>query len=274
MEEQELTAAEEAAIREAAYNGESEPESASIDVEAVEPEPEPEAVDPWAGVPTALRSQIEMISGRLNGLGEIENRLKQTEKRLGGIQNDFYNSQKKAAEVPTATEVAKAAKSSESWENLKTEFPDWADAIEGKIAEANAKTNANLPDIETLRAKLDELENRRQVAPVDEARLVGLVHPNFRATIQSAEYQGWLKQQPVELQRQAEYGKTAEEAVDILNRFERSKNKTETIAASNKQKLEQAVDFPKAPKAPAKKSVEDMSEAEIRQQIQKELWGT
>ena len=273
MEEQELTAAEEAAIREAAYNGESEPETASIDVEAVEPEPEPEAVDPWAGVPTALRSQIEMISGRLNGLGEIENRLKQTEKRLGGIQNDFYNSQKKAAEVPTATEVAKAAKSSESWENLKTEFPDWADAIEGKIAEKNA----NIPDIESLRAKVIELENRRQVAqesPEDAVRYVEAWYPNFREIIRSSDYQRWLQTQPEIIRKDAETSQSSSKAVAILDRYERSRNKTETIAASNKQKLEQAVDFPKAPKAPAKKSVEDMSEAEIRQQIQKELWGT
>ncbi|NCC59141.1 MAG: hypothetical protein EOM17_16240, partial [Synergistales bacterium] len=126
-----MTEAEEKALRESAYNDEREPE-VTPPPEA-EPEPKQETVedDPWAGVPPALREQIQSISDRVGAIDNLDYRLKQTERRLGSVQNEFYAAQKAAKEQPdgpTPEQLEKASKSQKKWDEMKEEFPDIADA--------------------------------------------------------------------------------------------------------------------------------------------------
>lgn len=273
----ELTQEEEQKIREDAYNGiEEAPEQTAAEETDVQPEPETD--DPWSGVPPALKEQIEMISGKLSAIDVLEGRLKQAERRVGSIQNEFYNAQKAAKKVedaPSKEDMERASKSKEAWEGLKNEFPDWAEAIEGKIAES-AKT----PNIDEIRQQIGGLSEginqfREQVITNDalERRLVGLIHPNYQATIKSPEYQSWIRNQPADIQHKAENGQTADEAIDVLNRFKEFKTKAESEKSKKQTRLSQAVDLPKGPKTRQVKSEADMSEDEYRQQLQKELWG-
>lgn len=269
-----MTEAEEKALREAAYEGEDEPEAPPQEPEKQEepekePEPEPaQEEDPWAGVPPALRQQIEQITERVNALPTIENRLKQAERRVGSIQNEFYAAQKAAKEqknAPTKEQLEEAAKSQKAWDEMKEDFPEIATAIEAKLAESKP------PDIETLRDELrTEIQGRTTNEDL-ERRLVGIAHRDWQTVVTTEDYKTWLKRQSQEVQERALYGKTAEEAIDVLDRYKASKTKKPLDKKTDR--LERSVDAPRGPSKRPAKSEADLSEEELRQQIAQEVWS-
>jgi hypothetical protein len=282
MGQEMISEAEELQILEDGYNGIDTPppetpegDQQYIPQEAAQAEPE----DPWAGVPAVLRQQIEAISSKLSVIDKLETQVSQANKRVGAIQNEFYQAQKSARETPkapTPEEMAKASKNAASWEELKGDFPDWAEAIEGKIAETTAK----IPNIDDLREQVTSLTSgvdavKQQIITNEalEVRLVGLIHPDWKTVTKSPEYQSWLQSQPDDVKQKAFYGKTADEAVDVLNRFKARQAKKETISRSNNARLERAAEIPAGQSRRPPKAEEDMTEEEYYQKMQKELWG-
>jgi chromosome segregation ATPase len=262
-----MTEAEEKALREQAYD-DTEPEPPGLP-----PEPEgglplePKEEDPWAGVPTALREQLQQISERITTIDNIDYRLKQTERRLGGIQNEFYAAQKAAKEqkeAPTEQEMKAASKTAEAWAGLKEDFPEWAEAIESKIADVK-------PDIEKIRADIKaDLQQGSGTNEDMERRLVGIAHRDWQDVVKSSDYQAWLQGQPQALQQKALYGQTAEDAIEVLDKFKAAKKKPPD---NIKDRLEKAVDAPRGPARKPPKSEADLTDAELRQQIASEVWS-
>lgn len=263
----EMTESEEKAWREAAYKDE-EPETPPPEPEKQEePEPVQEEEDPWAGVPPALRQQIEQITERVNALPTLENRLKQAERRVGSIQNEFYAAQKAATEqkeAPTPEQLEKASKSQKAWDEMKADFPEIAEAIEGKLAESKP------PDIETLRNELKTEIQGKTTNEDLERRLLGVAHRDWQTVVKSDDYQTWLKRQSLETQERAMYGKTAEEAIDVLDRYKASKIKK---PPDKTDRLKRSAEAPRGPSQRPPKSEADLSEAELRQQIAQEVWS-
>lgn len=259
-----MTEAEEKALREQAYDDDYTPDPPT------EPEPEKESVveteeDPLAGVPPALKDQLQQISERLDVINNLDYRLKQTERRVGSVQNEFYAAQKAAKEHkdgPTPEEVEKAAQSEKAWKEMKEEFPDIANAIEAKLSETKP------PDINQLREELEQSFGKRDDSQL-ELRLLGIAHRDWQTVVQTPEYAEWLKTQSPDVQDKALHSTVAEDAIEILDMY---KNRPKPKKQNN-DRLSRAVDAPRGPAQRPPKSEADLTEAELRQQIAGEVWS-
>jgi hypothetical protein len=267
---EELTPEQEAEIRQAAYNGE-EP---SPEESAGAPVGKEDTQDPWSGLPPALKETIDGMSNRLAVLDTIEERLKQSERRVGSLQNEIYNAKKAAEEVkqaPTKQEMEAAQKSTAAWESLKEDFPEWAEAIDARFAEQSKQFKQDTPDFEKINQEIAELKSLREKAVTNdnlEVRLLGMMHPDWQEVVKDPAYKSWVEKQPDPVKQRAYHGKTAEEAVSVLNLFKSSRKPN-----NSKSRLDQAVEIPSGPKQSHIRSDLDMSDLEYRKKLQKELWG-
>ncbi len=266
-----------------------EPEDISSDADPVDPvvaDPEASA-DPVA--PSALSPEMQAIVDSVNKLTDnivgMEDRIKQTERRVGGITNEFHTAKTAAAEAtatqakaPTPEEMAVAAKDSAAWEDLKKDFPSWATAIKSKIA-AQATNFVSVDDFEALRKSVSDVS---EVPSVDtnqlEARLVGLIHPDHKQIVVDPVYAEWLNIQDAEVKKIAYHGTTAEEAIDVFNRFKAREIKpvvdpnavpseVKQIKEKRAQQLEKSTLTKTNHKTIKQKLEADMTESELREHI-------
>jgi Skp family chaperone for outer membrane proteins len=232
--------------------------------------PESGAIAPEVAVPD-INQALSSINDRLAALGNIDNRMKQAERRIGAIQNDASAAKKKVESAPSKEAVADAAKNDAAWEELKADFPEWAVAIEGKIAASRTK----MPDVSSLREELTSVKNTMVASQDFEERLVRLMHPGWVKTINTPDYKNWLLTQPADIQALHNKGETADDAVHVLNLFKESKSKvvpnTNTVKSRDKR-LAQSVTKETSHKTTPIKSEADMSEQELRQTIANEVW--
>lgn len=252
----------------------------------VEPEPKPEKEkedDEWAGVNPALRKTLESLTAKVAPLDVLSTRLKQAESRLGAIQNEFYAA-KKAAEdtpkAPTAEEMATASAKKEEWDALKSEYPDWAVAMDGRFSEMTeaqqAKDDQFTQGFTTVREQIKS--GFAGVNETLEKRLISFKHPEWQTTINTSEYQTWIAKQPDEL-RQKTLSVIADDAIAVLDAFsgrngstKETETEAEIAAAKRKERLEQSV-LAEGTKATSPKAEADMNDAEYRRKCAKEVWG-
>ena len=129
------------AIRSEIANEEFEESTVSVaEPSKTEEDPAVEAVveeDPWAGVNPTLRKTFDDMTAKVASMSVMEQRLKQTESRIGAMQNKLSAAEKAAQAAPpapTKEEIEVAAKEKESWETLKEDFPEWAEVVETRFA--------------------------------------------------------------------------------------------------------------------------------------------
>ena len=255
-----------------------------------EPKEEPEKEletkpdeDPWAGVNPALKQSFDDMSAKVKAFDSMVFRLKQTESRIGAIQNKLSAAEKAAQKppAPTKEEVAKAAAEDKSWEELKEDFPEWAEAVDARFSRASSgieTTQKELREamashiqgeIATLRAEMLANEKTR------EKTLLSFKYPDWETTIQTPEYKKFIETEPEEI-KQLTFSPLAKDAVKVLDRFEKSKTKTNKspaeIAAERKRRLQESVSAKGTKTMPAK-SEADMTEEELRRKIAAETWA-
>jgi len=255
--------------------GESFAESIDVKKEKAKTQPE---------LPEELQNQISAMSNKLNNLDAIANRLKQAESRLGAMQNEFYAAKKEAEQrkaegikAPSKEEMAAASGSKEAWEDLKEEFPEWADAFQYRIDEAIAgikPAKQIQPEIEALKQTVQSLNQRQAITPQAlQKELLSFRYPGWERVIQSNDYKIWLQSQPDDIKQKALYGQTAQEAGVVLNAFHRYKQQTNKKQTASQARLQQAVNPQTGGRAPKLKSEKDMTEEELRAKIAAEVWG-
>lgn len=250
-----------------AANGEEE--------KKVERQEEP---DPWAGTAPALREQLEELGRKVSSLDEISTRLKTTEGRVGALQSEL--AKKAAAETKKEGDAAptkkqlESAKTSEQWAALKEDYPEWADALEGKLAETRAEIADALPDLEKLSGVFDERTSalEQKMADAIEVRLVEFKYPDFKKRILSKpEFWGWFQTQPPELQKLSQ-SKRAEDAIRILDTYHEHMKPVSKVAQERKRRLEQAEGHNTVVQKPVKTEA-DMTPKELRDSIAKNIWS-
>lgn len=228
-------------------------------------------------LPPEMQAIVDSINNLTTNISGMEDRIKQTERRIGGISNEFYAAKEAAAtqvKAPTPEEMKVAAKEEETWKELKRDFPLWADVLESKIT-AQASNYVSVADFEALRKSL---EKAPEVDPQQlETRLVGLIHPDHEQITQDPAYASWLTSQSEAMQHKAYKGTTAEEAIDVFNQYKARKVKpvTETkltsevkqIKEQRKKQLESSTITNTKHKIIKAKAEADMNEAELREHI-------
>ena len=235
-----------------------------------------------------MQTLVDSVNKLTTSLTGIEDRVKQTERRVGGISNEFYAAKDAAkeaaitqAKAPTPEAMALAAKDEEAWEDLKKDFPSWATAITSKITAANANF-VSVDDFEALRNSVASTPS------VDtgqlESRLVGLIHPDHKEIVADPGYATWLGIQTDSIKRLAYQGTTAEDAIEVFNLFKAQKapvanvpagpSEVEQIKAQNAARLAASTTTSTKHKTIKAKSPDDMTESELREHIAGKVFAT
>ena len=254
-----------------------------------EPQPEPEIeereeqqpeVDEWAGVSPALRKTIEGINGKLSTLDTIDQRLRSAEGRIGSVQQAVFEQRKAAEEAakrvkdaPTKEQMAQAAKSDKAWEDLKEEFPGWGEALHDELASVRQAAEALKQDIETLRtmqnsgSQHDVEKLQREI----DVKLVSVKHPGWQQTVKSDEFGQWLQGQDSDMQQKFLNSTDPVECIEVLDAFAKG-NSSQDVASSRQRRLEAATTVSKGRSAQTKNPA-NMTGAEYRAHVAKEIWG-
>ena len=203
------------------------------------------AADPWEGVPPVLRETLDKLSATVNHIGPALRRLKSAEDRIEAIGNASKEAAKAAtsagAQAPTQAQVASASASGEKWKQIKDDFPEWADAMDERLA-ALGTAQAPQVDVDGLRRELAE-GTRAQVAgaidTAEERAYVRFKHPAWRKTVTTPEYVDWFKSQPPEF-RALEQSDLADDAIKVLDAYAEHQKTVAAKAATeakNKSRL-------------------------------------
>lgn len=254
-------------------------DAAATPVAAPAPTPAPTpapstAADPYEGLHPAIRKQLDDQAAMMD-------RLRKTEGHIGGLTSELKRTKDELAaakaaalqvrEAPTAAAVAAAQKSTEKWDALKTDFPEWAEALEERLG-GNAQ-----PDLDGLRSQIqDELtanlapkirnELKAELAAETEGRLVGIAHRGWRSTVNTPEFAAWLNVASPEVKALAD-SSVAEDAIDLLDRFKAQvaqQPDPRKIAESRKARLAEAATVARGASATNPvKSTADMSAEEL-----------
>ena len=257
-----------------------------------EPQPGPEIeereeqqpeVDEWAGVSPALRKTIEGINGKLSTLDTIDQRLRSAEGRIGSVQQAVFEQRKAAEEAakrvkdaPTKEQMAQAAKSERAWEDLKDEFPEFSEALHDEITSMRKAAEALKQDIETLRtmqnsgSQHDVEKLQREI----DVKLVSVKHPGWQQTVKSDEFGQWLQAQDQAVQQTFLYATDPVECIAVLDAFAGSNTEggAQGITASRQRRLEAATTVSKG-RSTQTKNPANMTEAEYRAHVAKEMWS-
>lgn len=231
-----------------------------------------EVKDPWEGVNPALKQAFDDMSHKVEVLSATEMRLKQAESRIGSITNELHAAKKAADTVkvaPSAAQMQAAAESDEKWESLKKDFPEWAEAFDGRF---DKKLTQKVQELKDEIAK--QIADGKPTADLD-LRLLNIAKPRWKETVNTPEWKEWLSKQPPEKAALVSSDR-AEDAISIITLFEESTKATQKtateIAAERKQRIKTAV-LPQGGKAVPVKSEADMTVSELRANIGKEIFA-
>lgn len=211
-----------------------------------QPEPEPEkVVDPWDGVPQVVREQLEAVSGKLNSVDKISDRIRNIEGHIGGLSSQvkqFVAASKAVAktgvDAPTEAQIEKAAQSSEKWQAIKEDYPDWAEALEERLAQEKRA----VPDLDGIQRKVDEsvgsINNvlRTELRRAHET-IVEIKHPEWRKDVNTKEFKSWFESQPNDLKQLA----ASENAADAIRLLDVYKSVSKKTKQDKEQRLRSAV---------------------------------
>lgn len=198
--------------------------------------------DEWEGVPPKVKAELESVSARLASFDKLPDRLRNIEGHIGGITSQLKTAlaakvavEKSGAEAPTSDQIAQA-KSSEKWAQLKVDYPDWAEAMDERLATLKpAQATVDVAGIKSELAKdfdtrLSEAEMRaRQFARVD------LKYEDWEQTINSPAYLAWIAKQPPEI-RALEHSPNAKDAIQVLDAYSAAQKAAQVAAAAAAKK--------------------------------------
>ena len=257
------------------FGGEEPVEEVAEETEEVIVEEEKVEADPWAGVNPTLRQTLESLQTRMSDLDVINNRLKQAESRIGGLNNKFHEVKQTVAAPPTPEQVQKASEDKKAWDGLKEDFPEYAKALESmrsELTEKTAELNGRIPDAEKLRALLEEgfEEKLVTVHRQMETKLVRMAHKDLDQIKVSPDFKAFVVALPPDKQPKLNSW-NSEDAIEILDLYKEQRDKKANpvkIAEERAKRLESAAVDNRTPRKPVKtKSMDDMQEDELRKTI-------
>lgn len=237
------------------------------------PAQQAEPTDPYEGLHPAIRAKLEAQD-------QLAERLRKTEGHIGGLVSenkrikDELAAAKAAAEAvrnaPTQAQLAQAKASTQKWDQLKTDFPEWADALEERLG-ATAQ-----PDLDGLRNQIrDELtpqltqqissQLKAEIAAETEGRLVNIAHRGWKDTVKTPEFVSWYEAQPAGVKALGA-SPTAEDAITLLDSFKATtagKPSAAQIKQQRQQRMQEAATVARGNQGGAPvKSTDDMSPEE------------
>lgn len=232
-----------------------------------EQQPAPEAgTQQQAAISPDQQALLDRIAGLESALNQTTQRLRNAEGHIGGLNSQLKQQLQTAhqvtsqgGEAPSAKQIAEAQKSSKAMENLRRDYPEFAEAMDAALEERLQEVVKRIPQQpQPVQAQpsvtADDL-NRLQAEFAVEVR-----HPGWKETVTQPVFRGWLERQPREVQMLAASA-SPQDAVRLLDLYA---DGTKTSAATRTQRLSAAAAIPsgRSGSATRTKAVEDMTPQE------------
>jgi hypothetical protein len=152
------------------------------------------AKDPWEGVAPVVRDTINKLSLTANQIGPAQRHIKALEDRIAALTS-AGEAAKAATPGPTPTkgQIADASQSSERWKKIKEDFPEWAEAMEERLAALQPSTQKPV-DIEALRKEWSKDMGLTAEQISQRTRALGRLdakHEDWEETINTPEFLAW-----------------------------------------------------------------------------------
>ena len=227
--------------------------------------------------PPLPQDPMDEIRARLGVLDRLEQRVRNTEGHIGGLTSELgtFRKELKAAATaaaatapgaaPNQTQIAAAAKNLAKWESLKSDFPEWADAIDERLG-ANVQPKVNVDEIRQQVAAELTPRLKAEIEASMEPRLVDVAHRGWRMLVNTPDFVQWINAQPENV-RQLAASPKADDAIDLLDRYKETRKvlpkTSEEIAAERQARLRQAANTPRGQGANTpRRSADDMTDEE------------
>lgn len=207
IEEQESVEFEEAFA--AFASGEEPPESDEVDPDGDQEEQELSGEEEPDEL-TTLKAENEKLLHQNNSANG----------RISGLQLKINELTRKVEDVtttpPAAAEEEPQEEDDESWNEIKEDFPEIAEAVEKRISKMSQTVEAKIDPLVTSneeRTKADQ-----QARESEELEKLEEIHPDWRESISGQEFSDWYLKQPAKTQDL--YGSLdSADSINLLNLF-------------------------------------------------------
>jgi preprotein translocase subunit SecD len=216
-----------------------------------------------AAAPSGDQVLLDKISGLETMLSQVTQRLRNAEGHIGGLGSQLKQQLQTAQQVssrggdaPTANEIRDAQRNPEAMARLKTDYPEFAEAMESALNERLSSLEQRIAQQQQPQPSVtaDEIQRLRSEMAVE------VRHPGWQDRVRTTEFMGWLQRQPREVQMLAASA-SPQDAVRLLDLHDDAMK-----SASNQrtQRLNSAAAIPsgRAGANMRQKAVEDMSPEE------------
>jgi hypothetical protein len=232
---------------------------------------EPAAADPLAGLPEEVKAALGKISQLEQANAQLLHHVKTAEGRVAAMQREF--AQAKAAQsavapqdAPSQGQMSAAAKNPEKWEQLKQDFPEWADAMEEYVAAKLGGVKPAAPglDPQAVAAFVHQQVSRTKAEmtrTIEEARVEGR-YDNWKEQVNSTDFIQWFTVQKPEVRALAN-STSARDAIHMLDLFNDSKKRSATEIKQERGARLAAAATVRPGQTPPPKTLDDMSAAEL-----------
>jgi hypothetical protein len=235
-----------------------------------QPEPEPvlEPDDPFAGLPPALMEKLNKIDDLQRANEDLKNHVKAAEGRVAAWQRE-RDQQRQQAEIvaPTRAEVSTASANPEKWNQLKDDFPEWAEAMEEYVSSRVGQSAQGVsPDQINALIEQRTAQIRNETRETVEYAKLETKHEDWKETVNSPEFLSWVNTQPVNVYNLIDSPK-ATDAVKVLDLY-KSATKTPTLSTVDQIKSQRKATLSNAlstkPGVPRQsKTIDSMSPEEL-----------
>lgn len=244
-------------------------------VQAEEPpakaeEPKVEAQpDPWEGVNPKVKAELESVSAKLASIDKLPDRLRNIEGHIGGLTSQLKTAlatakavEKTGTEAPTEAQIkAAGAYTSEKWKRLEEDFPDWAAAMDERLATLKPAAEAPAVDVAGIKQEVSTEITKSVEERITEARQLARIdakYPDWEEEVATKEFKAWKATQKPEIQALGA-SPLAKDAIAMLDLYATAKKAAAKKAAedaANKKRLESAI-TPKGTGVPAPHTIDD-----------------
>lgn len=227
--------------------------------------------DPLAGLPEGVRAKLAQIDQLAQANAQLLQHVRSAEGRVAAMQREFQ--QAKAAqqsvapqEAPSQGQMAAAAKNPEKWEQLKSDFPEWAGAMEEYVAAKLGSVPRGAPgltpqQVQDLVQQQVSQTKAEMTRAIEEARVEGK-YENWREVINTPEFAQWFSVQAPELRALAD-STAARDAIRLLDTFHQAKAKPAADIRQERGARLAAAATTRPGQTPPPKTLGDMSPAEL-----------
>jgi len=250
-------------------------EPQGFDPEPLESNQEPQAEaqppsDPLAGLPEEVRAAIAKIPQLEQANAQLLHHVRSAEGRVASMQRELQvakPAQQSVApgEAPTQSQIAAASKNPEKWEQLRSDFPEWSDAIEEYVASkiGSVQQGQNL-DPQAVAAFVHQQVTQtetKMARMLEEARVEGK-YEGWKDTINSPDFVQWFVVQNPETQALAR-SPSARDAIRMLDLFHDSKKRSASDIKQERSQRLAAAATTRQGQTPPPKTLDDMSPEDL-----------